>query len=80
MPTDHEVADAHWVLEQYRRLSLSSETWLQTQDATGQSRVIDRYEAARAEELLRWRALCEERDREKSEAIARVRAAEESAQ
>ena len=78
MPTDHEVADAHWVLEQYRQLSHSGETWLQTQDATGQSRVIDRYEAARAEELLQWRALCEERDREKSEAIARVRAAEES--
>lgn len=79
MPTDDEVADAHWVLEQYRQLSHSSDTWLQTEDASGQSRVIDRYEAARAEELLQWRALCEERDREKNDAIARVRAAEGSA-
>ena len=78
MPTDDEVADARWVLEQYRTLSRSSETWFRAEDAAGQSRVIDRYEAARAEELLQWRSLCEERDREKSEAIARVRAAEES--
>ena len=79
-PTDDEVDDAHWVLEQYRRLSHSGDTWLQTKDASGQPRVIDRYEVARAEELLQWRALCEERDREKSEAIARVRAAEEGAE
>ena len=39
-------------------------------------RVIDRYEAARADELLEWARLCAERDREKDEAIARVRAAE----
>ena len=77
-PPDDEVADAHWVLEQYRRLSHSSDTWLQAEDASGQLRVIDRYEAARAEELLEWRSQCEERDREKDEAIARVRAAEES--
>ncbi len=77
-PTDEEVADAQWVLEQYRQLSHSSETWLQTEDSSGQPRIIDRYEAARAEELLEWRSQCEERDREKNEAIARVRAAEES--
>ena len=77
-PTAEEVADAHWVLDQYRRLSHSSETWLQTEDASGQLRVIDRYEAARAEELLDWRSKCEQRDREKNEAIARVRAIEES--
>ncbi len=77
-PTDEEVADAHWVLEQYHRLSHSSDTWLQTEDSSGQPRVIDRYEAARAEDLLEWRGLCEQRDREKNEAIARVRAAEES--
>ena len=78
-PTDDEVADAHWVIEQYRQLSHSGDTWLQTQDASGQPRVVDRYEAARAEELLQWRAACGERDREKNEAIARVRATEESA-
>ena len=78
-PTDAEVADAQWVLEEYRRLSNTSATWLQTEDAAGQQRIIDRYEAARAEELLEWARLCRERDREKREAIHRVRAAEESA-
>lgn len=77
MPTDDEVTDARWVLEEYRQLSPSTETWLQTRDASGHTRVIDRYEAARAEELLQWRTLCEARDLEKNEAIARVRAAEE---
>ena len=76
MPTDDELTDARWVLEEYRQLSHSSETWLQTRDASGHTRVIDRYEAARAEELLQWRTLCEARDLEKNEAIARVRAAE----
>ena len=38
-------------------------------------RVIDRYEAARAEELLQWHQSCQERDREKAETIARLRAA-----
>ena len=42
----------------------------------GRHRVIDRYEAARAEELLQWRSRCEARDQEKAEAIARVNAAE----
>ena len=78
-PTDAEVADAQRVLEEYRRLSNTSATWLQTEDAAGQQRIIDRYEAARAEELLEWARLCRERDREKREAIYRVRAAEESA-
>ncbi len=78
MPTDHEVSDAHWVLEQFRQLSHSSQTWRSVTDASGQPRVIDRYEAARAENLLQWRASCQERDQEKNEAIARVRAAEES--
>ena len=91
-PTDAEISDAQWVLQEYRKLAYSSETWVQIDvmavakdqtpqplDATsylGRFRVIDRYEAARAEDLLQWRRLCEERDREKSEAMARVRAAE----
>lgn len=93
-PTDAEVADAEWVLQEYRKLSLSSATWLQIDtyldvdrsqrpcpldtdaDSWGRYRVIDHYEAARAAELLEWSRLCQERDREKSEAISRVRAAE----
>ena len=91
-PTEDEITDAQWVLEEYRKLAHSSETWFQVDVLTvpkgesprplaadsylGRFRVIDRYEAARAEELLRWRQLCAERDREKSEAMARVQAAE----
>ena len=91
-PSDEEVADAQWVLQEYRKLSRSSETWIRVDvqglDANldpgplpadsylGRYRVIDRYEAARAEELLQWRQLCRERDEEKADAMARVRAAE----
>lgn len=78
-PSEDEIADAEWVLQEYRALSHSSDTWFQTQDASGHSRVIDRYEAARAEELLQWRNSCKARDREKTEAVTRVRADEESA-
>ena len=92
-PNEAEIFDAHWVLAEFRKLAVSSETWVQIDTHTIDSsdgprpvdpadnpslryRVIDRYEAARAEELLEWSRLCEERDREKYEAIARVRAAE----
>ena len=90
--TDDEIADAEWVLQEYRKLDRTGETWVQVDVASvdregsprpmaadsylGRHRVIDRYEAARAEELLQWRSLCQERDREKAEAIARVNAAE----
>ena len=40
-----------------------------------EGRVIDRYEAARARDTLEWAALCAGRDREKAEAVARVKAA-----
>ncbi len=92
-PTADEISDAQWVLQEYRKLAHSSDTWLQVDVAAidaqqhprpmpadsylGRHRVIDRYEAARAEELLQWHRLCQERDREKSEAVARVRAAAE---
>jgi citrate lyase subunit beta/citryl-CoA lyase len=90
-PTDAEVSDAQWVLEEYRKLSATSDTWVQIDVASvesdpkpldpdeslgGRYRVIDRYEAARATELLEWARLCAEREREKSDAMARVRAAE----
>jgi citrate lyase subunit beta/citryl-CoA lyase len=66
-PTQEEVNDAHWVLERYREMA-SSETWIEVQ-----GRVIDLYEAARAQDTLEWARLCAERDREKAEAIARTR-------
>jgi citrate lyase beta subunit len=69
-PTEEEVRDAQWVLEQYERLERSGEAWMEFE-----SRVIDRYEAARASELLAWAAACAERNREKADAVARVKAA-----
>ncbi len=68
-PAEYEVRDAHWVLEQYRRLDGTGETWIEIE-----GRVIDRYEAARARDTLEWAALCAERDREKAAAVARTKA------
>jgi hypothetical protein len=60
------------VLEQYRELAGSGETWSEVN-----GRVIDRYEAARARDTLEWAELCAERDRVKAAAVARTRAAAE---
>ena len=90
--SEDEVSDAQWVLQEFRKLAHTGETWVKIDVSAvdreasprpmaadsylGRHRVIDRYEAARAEELLQWQSLCQERDREKAEAVARVRAAE----
>jgi citrate lyase subunit beta/citryl-CoA lyase len=66
-PSDEDVRDAHWVLEQYRQLAGSGDTWHEVN-----GRIIDRYEAARARDTLEWAELCAARDREKAEAVARV--------
>ena len=68
-PTEEDVRDAHWVLEQYERVAESGATWLEIGN-----RVIDRYEAARARETLAWAQACAERDREKARAVERTRA------
>ena len=91
-PSDDEVSDAQWVLQEYRKLARTGDTWVQidvsqvdraasprpmaADSYLGRHRVIDGYEAARAGELLQWQSLCQERDREKAEAMDRVRAAE----
>jgi len=69
-PSEQDVREAHWVLEQYRQLAGSGETWGEVN-----GRIIDRYEAARARDTLEWAELCAERNREKAEAVARVQAA-----
>jgi citrate lyase subunit beta/citryl-CoA lyase len=68
-PPEEEIKDAHWVLEQYRTLAESSDTWKEVN-----GRIIDRYEAARAEELLEWAAACAAHDQRKAAAVARTRA------
>lgn len=69
-PTDDDVRDARQVLEQYRAVEEAGDTWREIE-----GRVIDRYEAARARELLEWAELCAARNREKADAVARVQAA-----
>jgi citrate lyase subunit beta/citryl-CoA lyase len=66
-PTEEEVRDAQWVLERYRELAESHDTWIEIN-----GRVVDKYEAARARDTLEWAALCAERDQEKAAAVARV--------
>ena len=74
-PTPEEVQHAQWVLERHRELQASGEAW---QEVDGH--VIDAYEARRATELLDWARLCAEKDRDKSEAVARTRASKEVGQ
>jgi citrate lyase subunit beta/citryl-CoA lyase len=66
-PTADEIREAKAVLEDYERLEGTSDTWIEIE-----GRVIDRYEAERARELLDWANLCAERDREKREAVERA--------
>jgi citrate lyase subunit beta/citryl-CoA lyase len=68
-PSEEDLRDAHWVLEQYERVEASGEPWLEAGE-----RVIDRYEAARARDTIEWAAACAEHDRQKAQAIARTRA------
>ncbi len=66
-PTPEEVDDANRVLDQYRELEVSNETWAEID-----GKIIDRYEAARARRLLEWSDSCARRDQEKADAVARV--------
>ncbi|HXH13241.1 MAG TPA: aldolase/citrate lyase family protein [Alphaproteobacteria bacterium] len=70
-PTAAEVEDARWVLERYQALQHAGKVW---EEVNG--RVIDVYEARRAEELLDWAQLCAEKDAHKAAAVARTQAAE----
>ena len=70
-PTAEDVRDAHWVIEQYSQLVSTDDAWRETE-----GRIIDRYEAAHARVTLEYAALCAARDKEKAEAVARVKAAQ----
>jgi citrate lyase subunit beta/citryl-CoA lyase len=71
-PTADEVADAKWMLERYRALQRAGKV-----SEKIEARVVDVYEARRAEELLEWAELCAERNADKAEAVARTKAAEQ---
>jgi citrate lyase subunit beta/citryl-CoA lyase len=68
-PPADEVAEAERVLAFWNKLD-------QEQEAEGHlgDRVIDRYEAARAAELLEWAAACAEMDSHKERMVAQTRA------
>ena len=66
-PTKDEISEARSVLERYRELAAGSETWAEVD-----GKIIDRYEAARAREILEWGEQVRQRDQEKAEAVARV--------
>jgi citrate lyase subunit beta / citryl-CoA lyase len=67
-PTEDEVRDARQVLEDYAKLEAAGEAWREFE-----GRVIDRYEAERARELIEWAAACAARNKEKAEAVERTR-------
>jgi citrate lyase subunit beta/citryl-CoA lyase len=69
-PTVAEVADAKQVLTRYQALQRAAKVY---EEFDG--RIIDGYEARRAEELLEWAELCAARDADKAEAVARTQAA-----
>jgi citrate lyase subunit beta/citryl-CoA lyase len=71
-PTEAEAADARWVIERYQALRRAGKIF---EEVDG--RVIDAYEAHRAEELIEWAGLCAERNTGKAEAVARTKAAEQ---
>ena len=59
------------MIERYRELAATGETWCEVE-----GRVIDRYEAAHARDVIEYAALSAARDKEKAEAVARVKAAQ----
>lgn len=68
-PTVNEVEDAHRVLSFFAELDQRGET-----EGDMDGRIVDKYEAARAEELIEWASLCAHRDAEKSAARAQTAA------
>ena len=70
-PNQEEVDDAHRVLEFFHELDARGEA-----EGDMDGRVVDKYEAARATELIEWAKMCAARDAEKADARARTLSAE----
>jgi citrate lyase subunit beta/citryl-CoA lyase len=73
-PTAEEVADAKLVLELHAGVEAQGEAWAELE-----GRIIDRYEAERARELIEWAEACAARDKEKADAGAQVKSAAQQA-
>jgi citrate lyase subunit beta/citryl-CoA lyase len=68
-PPAEEVAEAEQVLAFWRQLDADGEA-----EGTLDGKTVDRYEAARAVELLEWAAACAEMDAHKERMVAATRA------
>jgi cytochrome c len=68
-PTPEEVQEAQRILAYFAQLDEQGEV-----EGDLDGRVVDKYEAARAAELLEWSALCAHKDAHKARAQARARA------
>ena len=73
-PTQEEVNDAQGILEFFRDMDARDEA-----EGEMDGRTIDKYEAARAAELIKWNTLCALRDAEKAAARERTISAEQAA-
>ena len=71
-PDPEEVEQARRMLAFFRTLDEQGET-----EGALDGRVVDRYEAARAEELIEWAAACAEKDAHKARMMEQTRARQE---
>ncbi len=71
-PTQEEVDDAHRILEFFTEMDARGEA-----ESNMNGRAVDKYEAARASELIEWAAMCARRDAEKAAARQRTSAAQQ---
>ena len=71
-PPPDELARARRVMDFFRELDQKGEV-----EGELDGRIVDRYEAARADELIEWSALCAQRDAEKASARERTMVEEE---
>src|SRR5499427_488989 len=73
-PTPEEVQEAQRVLDYFTQLDEQGEV-----EGELDGRLVDKYEAARAAELLEWSALCAQKDAYKAKMQAQTKALEASA-
>ena len=73
-PTQKEVDDARLIMEFFEDMDARGEA-----EGDMDGRTVDKYQAARASELIEWARLCARRDAEKAEARRRTMAAEQAA-
>jgi citrate lyase beta subunit len=73
-PTPDEVQEAQRIRDFFAQLDARGEV-----EGMLDGRIVDKYEAARAEELIEWAALCAQKDAHKANAQAQARALEAQA-